>query len=434
MDSPDRRKEVAARVAEALICCAALVFVLMSTYSRPLGDPATSRLATVYSIYEWGTFQIDRPAGEPQNPFESQTIDKVMVRGRVISSKPPILPMLMAAEYVVLHTVLGWDLNNEDDVGGIVRFMTLTLIGIPFVVSLWVFGRTLALFGVNPGARAAMVTFLAFGTQLWGFSTLINNHVPGACALIVALYFALGLLYEKLDPKAWRFVAFGVSGGLVSTVDIPATIWVAIGGLCLLKKFPVKTLIWVALGTAIPVGPHVIIMIVLTGTPLPVQMNHDLYLSEASYWRHPFGIDGLNEPKGTYLFHMTFGRCGIFLLFPVLLTGLIGGLRALVKKASPWRGAILAGAVGFAAVTAYYCLRTNGYGGVTYGFRWYIAAMPVLLLMGAPLVDGLRCRWQWVIMALLFAVSLYSAYEATTAGFKTGQEWPCRFFGPNFQI
>ena len=54
---------------------------------------------------------------------------------------------------------------------------------------------------------------LAFCTQLWGYSTTINNHVPAAGALMVALYFAVGLGTGKLAPAAWRFFLFGLAGG-----------------------------------------------------------------------------------------------------------------------------------------------------------------------------------------------------------------------------
>ena len=150
------------------------------------------------------------------------------------------------------------------------------------------------------------------------------------------------------------------------------------------------------------------------------------------YWRHPRGIDALNEPKLTYLFHMTLGRCGLFSLYPVLLVGAFSAVRALVRKGAVHRGPILAGAVGFAVLTAYYALRTNNYGGEAYGFRWYIVAAPVLLLMGAPLVATVRRRWQWVLLGIMIGISFFSAWECTRTGWRANQEWICHLLGPSY--
>ena len=107
----------------------AIVFVVLGTYARSFGDTANSRLATVLSLTRHGTWYIDRPADEEPNYFEQRTIDKVVVDGRTISSKPPILPLLMAAEYVFFNKCFGWELLDEDDRKQIIRYMSMTLIG-----------------------------------------------------------------------------------------------------------------------------------------------------------------------------------------------------------------------------------------------------------------------------------------------------------------
>ncbi|MCP4645053.1 MAG: hypothetical protein GY851_31715, partial [bacterium] len=106
-------------------------------------------------------------------------------------------------------------------------------------------------------------------------------------------------------------------------------------------------------------------------------------------------------------------------------------LRALVRRSMPWRGWILGGALGFLVVTAYYATRTDNYGGECYGFRWYIVSMPVLLLMGAPLLSGMRKRWQWIFVGALLGISFYSAWECTNTDWVSSQEWTCRIFGPS---
>jgi len=316
----------------------------------------------------------------------------------------------------------------------VIRILTLTFVSIPFVLTVFLFDRTIALFDVAPLIRHVMTLFLAFGTQLWGFSLSINNHIPAVCCLMLSLYLALGLIYRKWNASPGRFAAFGLAAGLVATIDMPAAVFPAIAGVCLLYHFPRQTLAWGVAAAALPVAVHAGVMMHVTGSPLPVQMHPEMYLHENAYWRHPLGIDGLNEPKGTYLFHMTFGRCGIFILYPVLIAGLMSPLRYLAGRKLRFHRPIFLGALGFAVLTAYYCLRTNNYGGVTYGFRWYIAAMPVLLLMGVPIYEKLRARWEWLFVGLVFGLSFFSAWEATRGTYYTGQEWPCRFLGPNVPL
>ena len=60
-----------------------------------------------------------------------------------------------------------------------------------------------------------------------------------------------------------------------------------------------------------------------------------------SYWRNPIGVDGLNEAWYVYLFHMTFGRFGTFVLFPVLIFALPGTVKAFKEGNSALRMAAL---------------------------------------------------------------------------------------------
>ena len=419
------------RVVRALILLAASVAVLYGTFrSGAPTETARSRLATVLSLADDRSWYIDRPSTVERNPFEATTVDKVQVDGRLISSKPPLLPLMMTAEYVVLRAVFGWELLDEDDRRSIVSVMSLTLIGIPFLLGLFFFDRTTGFFVADPFARAVGLFGVAFGTQLWGFASSINNHIPAAASLMVAFYFAFGLGTGALPAKRWRFVAFGFFGALAATFDVPVAIFVALAGVFLLSRFPRETLLWTIAGVLPPLVLHFGIMIAVTGSPLPVQMNQKAYMYEGSYWRNPRGVDALNHRVGTYLFHMTFGRVGVFLLYPITFLGLVSlGGRTLWRDAR-FRPLLLVGAVGFAAMTAYYALRTNNYGGVAFGFRWYIVAMPVLVLMATGALAGCRRGWQISCVAVLLAVSVYSGWLCFLHPWEVDAEWTTRLFGP----
>ena len=420
----------------------AFFYVILATNTFTGADPINSRLATVYSLTRYGTFFIDRPPQEQPIRFEQHTVDKVMVKGeqigkavrggRLISSKPPILPLLMTAEYLGMRAALGWDLDNDPDIPRILYVMTLTLVGLAYVLTLLYFDRILSLF-MNPSPpRFLMLLCLAFATQLWGYSTSINNHVPGACTTVIALYYGLGIALEKLPPTPRRFLLFGLASALTFTLDMPATLYPALAGLALLRKHPRMAILWAGAGAFVPLAIHFTVMLHVTGSPLPVQMHPELYQFDSSYWRHPHAIDALSEPKPTYLFHMTVGRCGLFSLYPILLLGPAAALSALLFPRTPHRAAVLTGAFSFLLITAYYAAKTNNYGGQAYGFRWYIASMPALLLMSLPLWRTFRRPWQWALLSLLIGLSFYSAWECTQVKWRANGEWPCRFLGPSY--
>lgn len=432
MSELERFKERLGGLAEAMIISIAVACALLGAHAKSFGDPAFSRLATVYSLTEHGTFFIDPVDGVP-NHFERRTIDKVVVDGRILSSKPPMFTLLMTAEYVVLRAITGWNLDTDQYVNKLLRWMTIVLVGLPYVLTLVFFSKTARFFVADPLVRAFMLFALAFCTQLWGYSGNINNHVPGTGTMMIAVYFAVGIGLKKLKPSWWRIALYGLCGGLTFTLDTPGTIFVAAAGLWLLYAAPVPGVIWGGLGIAVPIGIQSWALYATTGSPLPVQTNPDFYLSETSYWRNPMGVDALNETTGQYLFHMTLGRSGLFSLYPILLAGAAAALQALVYKDAPWRKTILAAAGTVLVLTYYYATGDeDNYGGESYGFRWYIIAMPILLLMAGPIFAGLRTRWQWGLVCFSLAISFYSAWECTQNPWRANQEWICRFLGPTY--
>ncbi len=419
-----------------------VVFVLFSAYDRSGSDPANSRLATIFSLTRDGSFYIDRPLDEDPNPFEQRTIDKVMVRGerindavhggRLISSKPPILTLLMTGEYIVMNRLFGWDLDDPDEVERMLMWMTITLVGGGYLLALVLFRKTVAFLTDDPFVCTLLLGCLAFCTQLWGYSSLLNNHVPAVGMLMIALYVCVGIATGRLDPSPWLFVAFGFGAAMVLTIDLPVTVFPAVAGLYLAWRFPRQAIPWVIVGAFVPLAVHFGIMYGITGSLLPVQVRGELYHFQSSFWRYPIQMDALNEPRLTYIATMTIGRKGIFLLYPVLLFGIIGALYALARSELTYRRLVLAGLAGFLLMGLYYGTRTNNYGGECYGFRWFIGAMPVLMLMATPVMPHFKRGWRWAIVALLIGVSFYSAYESTGVGWRASQEWTCRYFGPSY--
>ena len=435
MPNPDTEIPARSRVLRVLLFAAVIaVSAVLAGALRPglfVGDTVTSRLATVYALVHDGTWRIDRPADLPPNPFEPQCVDKVMVNGRLVSSKPPLLSLLMTGEYVVLRAVAGLNLDHKNDLRPILNFMVLTLCQASFAIGMAFCAAAVSLFIRNPLRAAVPLVLLAFASPLPGYAQQLNNHTPAAAALMAALYFALALGTGKRPPAAWRFVAFGFCSGLVFGFDLPVVVFAAVAGLLLAWQFPRQTLLWAPVGALLPLLLHCGGLWMATGGILPVQMRGATYLYESSYWRNPLGIDALNEPRALYLFHITFGRFGLFLLFPALLAAVWGMGETLRRGPSQLRIPVGLTACAFLVLTAYYVKSTNNYGGASYGFRWYIGSVPVLLLLGIPLFDRLRSPLGWGTLACAGIVSGYSAWECLQAPWGAGHEWTCRLlFGP----
>jgi hypothetical protein len=419
--------------AERLLLLAATLAALASLGTVSLNDNSGSRLASAWSLTHAGTWYIDVPADGIGNPFAAITVDKVAIGDHVLSTKPPLLPLGMAAAYAAAFHLTGYRLDQPEHLKLLVQYLILLFAILPYLLLLFFFARSLALLTPAPWPRIYLLFGLAFATQALGFAAEINNHIPGAAALMAFLYGYLGLVSGQRAPHPARFAATGLAGGLVFTLDMPLTIFVALAGLHLLYRFPRQAVLWTGVGMALPLVVHFGLMLQSSGSVLPIQMRKELYVSEGAYWRQPGGLDGLHEPKGTYAFHMLFGRHGTFLLFPILLLGLLAPAMPMPPRAATWRPYQWGGLLAFAVLTAYYILRTNNYGGAAYGFRWHLGSMPVILLAAAPWCGAWKRPVAWCFAAALLLVSLYSALECWRTPWGSDNEWTVRLlFGPSF--
>ncbi|HNY85358.1 MAG TPA: hypothetical protein P5069_01685 [Candidatus Hydrogenedentes bacterium] len=392
------------------------------------GETVNSRLATVYSLAHDHTWRIDRPPEAPPNPFE-QTVDRVRVNGRILSSKPPLLPMLMTAEYAVLRAAAGWDLADPDTLRPFLVLVIFTLCQLPFAAAVVLFAAALRFLVPGRGPWLFLVAAFTFATPLFGYASQLNNHVPAVAALCACFYVAAGAATGGLTPSWPHFLLYGFCWGLAFAFDLPSAVFPALLSPFLLLRGGVRAAFWMGAGLLPPLAAHFGMMFAATGSLMPVQTRPEVYMFEESLWRHPLGIDGLNEPRGVYLFHAVAGRFGVFSLFPVTLLGLCGAGAALRGRGRP--AFVWACLAAFIVLTAYYVASTNNYGGASYGFRWHLCAVPALLLMAPPLFARPRGALFWAAAALLCAVSLYSSWECLQAPWGVCHEWTCRWvFGP----
>lgn len=305
---------------EWLLIVVATVFLLFNTFTTTRIDNDKSRMATVDSLVKRGTWIIEESRFHKADTPVGTIIDKVQIDGHFYSSKPPVLPFLMAGHYWVLYQ-LGLDFDREAHHRFLVWHLTFVWTGLPFILIGVLFKIAARWFIEDPLVRLVGLFIILFGNELLGFAQTINNHVPGAFLFFAAMVGGLGLVQGKLAPKPIHFMWTGLSAGLLPTVEIPACFFCVLLWLYLLRAFPKETLIWFTLGAAPPLLLHFYLNFHLSGGIIPFYLRDEYYQWKGSYWDRKMAMDaaGEYETRQVNFFHSTVGRKGLFSLYPVLL-------------------------------------------------------------------------------------------------------------------
>ena len=119
-----------------VIAAVFLIAVAALTKTEPKSWNDRSHIAAIESFVERGTWAIDG------SPWHNQTLDKVLLNGRFYSDKMPLLSLVGAGVYAILHYGFGGSLApNCHQVGRFCAYywLTLGLVGIPAALLLWLF-------------------------------------------------------------------------------------------------------------------------------------------------------------------------------------------------------------------------------------------------------------------------------------------------------
>jgi hypothetical protein len=424
------------------------------------GDNDRSRWATVRALVENGTYVVGHRDGfEPDTgkPIDTgivfedgwKTIDKVLNPDTqdFYSSKPPLLPTLVAGEYWLFHQGLGWSLTDERHRWEIVPVVLLTLNVLPWGVALWLLACLAERYGTTDWGRLFVLAAACFGTFVTTFSTTLNNHTVAAWSAVFALYPAMRIWSARPgDEPAPRWSLFALAGffaAFTACNELPALAFAAALFLLLLLRAPARTLTGFLPGALLPAAAFFLTNYLAMGdlNPAYEKFGGPWYDYEGSYWKRlttdPKGIDaagmagGAHESRAVYGFHLLLGHHGAFSLTPIFLLSLLGmvvllryawparfgnGKERVTEEAATCRGLTLAGLLTLgvtAVVLAFYVLvlddRKRNYGGWTSGPRWLIWLAPLWLIAMLPVADWLaRRRWGRVVGYVLLAVSVLS--------------------------
>ncbi len=380
-------------------------------------------------IQEPNWYAIDKVIQEPN----WDTIDMVKHDGHLYSSKPPLLPTLMAAVYWPIHHLTGADLGTHPHEIG--RFMLVLFNVVPLVIYFLLLARLVERFGTTDWGRMFVMAACCFGTFLTTFAVVINNHLPAAVCALAALYATARIWFDD-DRRLRYFVVAGLFAALAAANELPALSLLAALGVALLFKAPRPTLLafvpavllvavgffgtnWIAHDTLKPPYAH-------RGGEGKDNWYEYTYERNGrtieSYWmshgKNTRGVDRGEPSPAVYALNVLVGHHGIFSLTPVWLLSLAGLGVWLLRGGDPrlrW------GAAGVAAISlaclAFYLgqpVINRNYGGMTCGLRWMFWLAPLWLLAMLPAVDFLASRrWTRGLSLVLLAFSVLSVSYPT---------------------
>ena len=378
--------------------------------------------------------------------------------GYMYSSKPTLLPTVMAGPYWVLNRCFGLSLARRPFETARILLVFYQLI--PLGIAFFCLASIIESVGQTDWGRMYAVAAATFGTFALAFVPTLNNHLPGFASISIALWAAFKILRdEKRNPV--YFALAGFFGAFAVACDLPALAFAA--GLCgiLLVKRPLKTIF-----VAIPAGLVVAAAFVATNyiahnSIMPAyscKRDHMAMQAEAkekgldlqtlfdandwyyynyypagrpreakharlSHWANRTGIDRGEPSIVLYAFHSTVGSRGVFSLTPIWVLSLLGlWTWAFKTKDDKVLRAFGVGALTLTVVFfAFFLTRDQGdrnYGGMSCWSRWFFPLVPLFIPALLPIVDkaSKSRRLRGVALALLF-------WSAASAAFPTWNPW-----------
>ncbi len=390
----------------AMVALAGLLLVLATFWRVRNTTNTRSRIITVERLVEKGTWAHVAPGDT--TPFEL-SIDAVMVGDRMYSSKPPLYPLLMAAEGIVFKAVTGHTFYAH--LKDYIRLFTLLNQVFPFLLMLWILLTVVRYYTDKEWTLYMMTLLMTLSSLVYGYAVTINNHTPAAIALVLAAWMVWVSVWQGSKGAGWMLVA-GLLAGWSVAIDLPGIaiagmLWLAV----VIRSRPAG--VWMGVGMVLPLMASAAIFYHLTGEIRPIYMQQELYDYTGSYWVSPEANDTLADPWWLYLFHAVIGHNGLISLTPALLFGIIGYVWMIRVRKGSLATSLLWIGPGMVAIVLFVLLGTHNYGGYCIGMRWWIIIMPFLQLAALPVIDALAVfRAGRVITVAALVLSLPAVVQA----------------------
>jgi hypothetical protein len=351
------------------------ILILITTTKNTVSSPNdASRVATIKNLVEEKTLNI--------NKTNYGTCDMIKRDGNFYSSKPPILSVAGSGLYYLIYNFLNLKLPSHDqptEPNTAYYLITLFLVGVPYLLLLFYFYKTLELFKIKDFNKILLTAGLGIGTLYLSYSVTLNNHIPAGSFLFISFYYLLKIKFNIQNKNNKKYIILsGFFGSLSAVIDLPT-------GLTFLALFffyyyltnQRKNLPYYILAAIPLIAIHLFLNIQITGDILPAQFHQDYYKFENSYWLKAEGTDSYNDPHLLYAFNILFGSHGLLFYNPLLILALYGIFRT-IKDRSKFKKEAIITLIGFSIIFLYYTLKVRSYGGSSYGFRWFITIIPLI--------------------------------------------------------
>ena len=286
--------------AVALLVCAGL------TKRHAVSWNDGSRWATVDALAADHTFAIDG------SPYMAATGDRIRVRGRTFSDKPPLLALLGAGVASMLQP-LGLGLRTTPAVA--IYLITLLTVGVWFALGCsyaFVFQRKL---GFDERRSAAVAAATGLATLALPYATVLANHVPAGAAGLAGCYH---LTFER--DRARGLLLGGLFLSLAYAFD-PAAVVFAVLAVVLLAGIPPVRLLLFGLALLPVVLAQLAYNVDITGSPLPPVFNAAVWNDRSLPLYQPLTTPVVGFYSGaqylTFVFDLLLGKKGLFVFTPL---------------------------------------------------------------------------------------------------------------------
>ena len=412
-----------------------------------------SRMATVQALVEQGTFIIDH------TEF-NRTGDKVFINAHFYSDKTPLLSVAVAGAYSILHNVFGLTLDPTicvpaEDAAAcraftptgarFTAFYWLTLIFIGGSASLLVvlFWRAMLQAGASGILATALAVALGLASPLAPYSIVFAGHVPAALCLFAGFYLLImssGVEACPFPPQSsggqastpvkrqsgWRYFWAGMLISLAANIDLTLAIFIAAFGLWVMLTHW-RQLLPYALGAMLPFALSAAINYWAAGIIMPLYFDPKAYDFVGTVLNPTVG--GTNgfyslEFGLRYAFDMLVGQRGLLSFTPMLIFGFVGiGVAIKQHQQRGLASTVLLGSLVFAA---YLILRTDNFGGLAWGTRWFVPLVPLWWYFAYDAYCALRKGRLSTVGILLFWAAVLLSFLTAAQGLHDAwrEAWP----------
>ncbi|MGM0487754.1 MAG: hypothetical protein ACQESR_13470 [Planctomycetota bacterium] len=206
-----------------------------------------SRWGTIRALVEDGTYVIDRLVSikHPETGRRYwKSIDMVRHRGpdgkeHYFSSKPPLLPTLLAGEYWIIRNVFGATLGDQPFL--VMRLMLVISNVLPLLLFFILLWRLIERMTSDHLTLVYTMAAATWGTFLTTFAVTINNHLVAAIAVLLTVVLTVSIWFG--ERSWWYFAGAGLFSAFAAANELPALSFLACIGMGLMWKSPRQTLL-----------------------------------------------------------------------------------------------------------------------------------------------------------------------------------------------